>query len=156
MSDTETAHRPPVGRQRSVAERLGVSGAAVSSLEPKHPVLRTALRIALALLVVGAIAFAIAKESDRIGAIDWRFEPLWLGLCVLALLAFQLCHIEIWRLMLRALGGDIEPRRARSIWSATLLARYVPTSALMAVGRVALSKKCLLVPGRRLSQTMCI
>src|SRR4051812_49829928 len=58
-----------------------------------------------------------------------------------ALLLFQFLHIELWRLILRVLGGGIEPRRARSIWSATLLARYVPTSALMAVGRVALSER---------------
>jgi uncharacterized membrane protein YbhN (UPF0104 family) len=42
--------------------------------------------------------------------------------------------------MLRALGGEVEPRRGRAIWSATLLARYVPTSMLMAVSRVALAE----------------
>src|SRR4051812_22205817 len=58
-----------------------------------------------------------------------------------ALLLFQFLHIELWRLILRVLGGGIEARRARPIWSTTLLARYVPTSALMAVGRVALSER---------------
>ncbi|MFN2462138.1 MAG: hypothetical protein ABR591_15900, partial [Candidatus Velthaea sp.] len=49
-----------------------------------------------------------AKESGKIASIDWRFEPVWLAICLLALVAFQWCHIEIWRLMLRALGGEIE------------------------------------------------
>src|SRR5438874_1647577 len=33
------------------------------------------------------------------------------------------------------------PRRERSIWSLTLVARYVPTSALMALGRIALCER---------------
>jgi hypothetical protein len=120
---------------------MGVSGAAVSSLEPKHPGLRLAVRVGVVVLVIGSIALAIAKEAGQIGSIEWRFEPGWLALCVLALLAFQLFHIELWRLTLHSLGGHIDGPRARSIWSTTLLARYVPTSALMAVGRVALSER---------------
>jgi glycosyltransferase 2 family protein len=113
----------------------------MSSLEPKHPGLRLALRIALVLLVVGSVVAAIAAESGHAAGIDWQFSPGWLALCLASLLAFQLLHIEAWRLMLRALGGEVEPRRARAIWSATLLARYVPTNVLMAVGRVALCER---------------
>jgi hypothetical protein len=127
--------RPPF------AERLGLSGEAFSTLEPKHPGLRMAVRAGVVLLIVGFVAFAIAKEAGRIGDIDWRFEPGWLALCLAALLLFELLHIEFWRLILRLLGVHIEPARARAIWSTTLLARYVPTSALMAVGRVALAER---------------
>ncbi|MEA2428006.1 MAG: glycosyltransferase 2 family protein [Thermoleophilaceae bacterium] len=123
------------------AERLGLSNDAISSLEPKHPALRLALRIGVVLVIVASIAFAVAKEAGRIGDVQWRFEPGWLALCVAALVLFQWIHIELWRLTLRLLGGQIEPRRARAIWSTTLLARYVPTSALMAVGRVALAER---------------
>jgi hypothetical protein len=125
----------------SLAERFGVGGEAISSLEPKHPGVRTAVRVAIVVLVVGSVVAAVAAESGRIGSIDWHFSPGWLALCLLSLLAFQLCHIEIWRLMLHALGGDVEPRRARAVWSTTLLARYVPTSMLMAVGRVSLCER---------------
>jgi hypothetical protein len=131
---------PPVSRP-TFAERLGLSNDAISSLEPKHPGLRLALRIGVVALVVACIAFAVTKEAGRIGDVSWRFEPGWLALCVAALVLFQWMHIELWRLILRLLGGEIEPRRARAIWSTTLLARYVPTSALMAVGRVALSER---------------
>lgn len=113
----------------------------MSSLEPKHPGLRLALRIGLVLLVLGSVAAAIAAESGQVASIDWHFSPGWLALCLVSLLAFQLLHIEAWRLILRALGGEVEPRRARAIWSTTLLARYVPTSMLMAVGRVALCER---------------
>jgi uncharacterized membrane protein YbhN (UPF0104 family) len=117
-----------------------VSNSAISSLEPKHPGVRLAVRIALVVLVVGSLTFGIVKESHRIADIDWRFSPGWLGLCLLSLLAFELCHIELWRLQMRTLGTQLEPRRARAIWSASLLARYVPTSMLMAVSRVALTE----------------
>jgi len=132
---------PTASRRPSLAERIGVGGEAISSLEPKHPGLRLALRVAVVALVVAFIALAVVKEAGRVDDVEWHFAPGWLALCLLALLAFQLMHIELWRLCLAALGGRIEARRARAIWSATLLARYVPTSALMAVGRVALSER---------------
>ena len=118
-----------------------MSGPAVSSLEPKHPVLRLALRIVVVLLIVGSLGLAVASEADRIDEIDWRFSPGWLALCLLALIAFEATHIELWRLIMHWLGRDIPAPRARAIWSTTLLARYVPTSALMAVGRVALAER---------------
>ena len=113
----------------------------VSSLEPKHPGLRLALRIGVVVLVVACLGVAIASEADRIDEIDWRFSPGWLGLCLLALIAFEATHIELWRLIMHWLGHEMNAPRARAIWSTTLLARYVPTSALMAVGRVALSER---------------
>jgi glycosyltransferase 2 family protein len=113
----------------------------VSSLEPKHPAVRKGLWAAVVVLVAGFLVLAVVKEWDRIDAIEWRFQPGWLALCVGALIAFQASHIELWRLMLKALGGEIDAARARTIWSTTLLARYVPTSALMAVGRIALSER---------------
>src|SRR4051794_19647003 len=91
---------------RSFAERLGVSGAAVSSLEPRHPTVRMAVRLGIVVVVIACVVLAVSKESGQIASIHWRFEPAWLALCVAALLAFQICHIEIWRLMLRALGGE--------------------------------------------------
>lgn len=112
-----------------------------SSLEPKHPAVRLALRVAVVAVVVACLALAIVKEAGQIGSIEWRFEPGWIALCLGALVLFEFLHIELWRLILGILGGHIETRRARAIWSTTLLARYVPTSALMAVGRVALSER---------------
>jgi len=100
-----------------------------------------ALRAAVVLVVVACVVLAVSKEAGHVGDIHWRFEPGWLALCLVALMLFQLLHIELWRLVLRVLGHEIDPARARAIWSTTLLARYVPTSALMAVGRVALSER---------------
>ena len=132
---------PPAVRRPSLSERLAGAAEPVSSLEPKHPGLRMAVRAIFVLLVVGSLAFAVAHEAGRFDDFDWRFEPAWLVGCIVALIAFEACHIELWRFSMRSLGGRIEARRARAIWSTTLLARYVPTSALMAVSRVALAER---------------
>lgn len=99
------------------------------------------LRIALFGAVAACLALAIVTQWSALPDIEWQFRPGWLALSLAALLAFEWMHIEIWRSMLRALGGHLEPWRGRSIWATTLLARYVPTSMLMAVGRITLSEK---------------
>lgn len=101
----------------------------------------TALTVALVLVVAGCLAYAVTSQWSNLPEIEWRFRPGWLGLALLALVAFQWLHIELWRGMLESLGGTLSPWKGRSIWSTTLLARYVPTSALMAVGRIALSRR---------------
>lgn len=118
-----------------------VSEPTASSLEPKHPGLRLALRIGVVALVLGSLGVVVATNGERIDEIEWGFSPGWIGLVLLALIAFEASHIELWRLIMHWLGRDIPAPRARAIWSTTLLARYVPTSALMAVGRVALAER---------------
>jgi len=92
-------------------------------------------------VVAACLGFALASQWSSLPDIEWRFRPGWLALSVVCLLAFQWLHIELWRGMLHSLGGTLPRWKARSIWSTTLLARYVPTSALMAVGRIALSQR---------------
>ena len=96
---------------------------------------------AVVVLVLASLGYALAGQWSNLPDIEWRFRPGWLALAVLALAAFQWLHIELWRGMIHSLGGALPPWKARSIWSTTLLARYVPTSALMAVGRIALSQR---------------
>lgn len=100
-----------------------------------------ALWAVVVVLVAGSLAFALASQWSQLPDIDWRFRPGWLVLSLIGLLAFQWMHIELWRGMLRSLGATLPRWKGRSIWSTTLLARYVPTSALMAVGRIALSER---------------
>lgn len=100
-----------------------------------------ALWAGVGLLVAGCLAFALATQWSKLPDIAWRFRPGWLALSLVGLVAFQWMHIELWRGMLHSLGGTLSPWKGRSIWSTTLLARYVPTSALMAVGRIALSER---------------
>jgi hypothetical protein len=43
--------------------------------------------------------------------------------------------------MMHALGSPIQASRGRAIWCMTLLGRYVPTSVMMAVSRMALAER---------------
>ncbi len=107
----------------------------------RGPLRARALWVAVAVVVAACLGFALASQWSSPPDIEWRFRPGWLALSLLCLLAFQWLHIELWRGMLHSLGGTLPRWKARSIWSTTLLARYVPTSALMAVGRIALSQR---------------
>lgn len=127
--------------RRTRLERLGAAGADLSSLEPTNPSVRRALRFALAALVVGFLVAAIASQWSKLPDIHWRFSPGWLAVALVCFLAFQASHAELWALMVRSLGHDVPVRRARAIWNVSLLGRYVPTSALMAVGRAAMAER---------------
>jgi uncharacterized membrane protein YbhN (UPF0104 family) len=96
---------------------------------------------AVAVFVLLSLGAAGAAEWRRRPDIDWSFSPGWLLLAVLLLAAFQAGQAELWRIMLTALGSPMDGRRARSIWNLTLIARYIPTSALQAAGRVLLSER---------------
>jgi uncharacterized membrane protein YbhN (UPF0104 family) len=128
-------------RRRGMLERLGAAGADLTSLEPTNPRVRRALRIGLIVLVLAFLVAAITSQWHKLPEIDWRFSPGWLAVALVCFLAFQASHAELWGLMLRALGHGIDMRRARSTWNVSLLGRYVPTSALMAVGRAALAER---------------
>lgn len=110
-------------------------------VSPPDPWRGRVLWTALAVLVAASLGLVLAKQWSSLPVIEWRFRPGWLALSLLCLLAFQWMHIELWRGMLHSLGATLPRWKARSIWSTTLLARYVPTSALMAVGRIALSQR---------------
>jgi hypothetical protein len=47
----------------------------------------------------------------------------------------------LWLRLLRRLGGALPVPRGRSIWCVSVLGRYVPTGALMIVGRIEMSHR---------------
>ena len=73
--------------------------------------------------------------------LDRRFSPGWLLISALGVLLFYFLQGEYWRLILHALGEDIPARPGRAVWGKSLLARYVPTNALMIVGRVVMAER---------------
>ena len=115
--------------------------AAVTSASAPRRLKQLLLSADIGSVVLVCVVLAVSTQWSDLPDIAWRFEPGWLALSLAGLLLFQWMHIELWRSMLRVLGGDLDPWKARSIWSTTLLARYVPTSVLMAVGRVALAER---------------
>ena len=113
----------------------------LASFEAFRPTLRHAVWALIAALVLVFIALAVLSQVHKLSRYHWHFSPGWLVLSVLAFIAFEAMHMELWRRMLRALHGHIAAPRAWAIWAVSLLARYVPTQLLMVISRVALSER---------------
>ena len=105
------------------------------------PRLGAAVRWALIALVVAFVVVTVVRTLEQADDVAWRLDPRWLAVAAGALAALQLIHAQLWVVLVHRLGGALDPRRGRAIWNLTLLGRYVPTSALMAIGRVALSAR---------------
>ena len=103
--------------------------------------LGVALRWVLIALVVAFVVITVLRTLDQAGEVEWQLDPLWLAVAVAALALLQLIHSQLWVVLIHRLGSELDPQRGRAIWNLTLLGRYVPTSALMAIGRVALSSR---------------
>lgn len=132
---------------RTLLERAGNAAASISSAGPKHPQARLALQWGIAALIFGSLVFFVVHQAGQLPDFQWRFEPGWLALSVVCVLFFYGLQCELWRWIVGALGQHIDPVPARSIWGKSLLARYVPTNALMVVGRVVMAER-LGVPKR--------
>jgi glycosyltransferase 2 family protein len=130
-----------VTREETFLERIGAAGASAASLGGGQSRWQRVAMFALAALIVGFLAAAIASQWSKLPDISWRFAPGWLGLSLIGLVVFQFAHATLWVLILEALGAPIHAMRGRAVWSLTLLARYVPTNIALAVSRMALAER---------------
>jgi glycosyltransferase 2 family protein len=129
-------------RGPTLLERAGSAAAGISSLGPKRPAARLVFQWAIAGLIFGFLIFFVVRQWNDLPDFDWRFEAGWLALSAVAVLLFYVVEAELWRLILHSLGEDhLAAREARAIWGKSLLARYVPTNALMVVGRVVMAER---------------
>lgn len=126
---------------RTLLERAGNAAASISSAGPRHPRARLALRWGLVALIFAFLLFFVVRQAGKLPDFDWRFSPGWLALSVPCVAGFYALQGELWRLIVNALGAHIDPVPARSVWGKSLLARYVPTNALMVVGRVVMAEQ---------------
>lgn len=117
-----------------------MAGAEHEVVETKGP-LRGWMKLAMAVLVFGFLAAAVASQWSRLDDADLRFAPLWLVSALPLLLLFQLSQGEAALIILRRLEHPLEPVRGRSIYGAALLARYIPTGAVSILLRVALNER---------------
>lgn len=126
---------------QTLLERAGETAAGLGSIGAGSPRLRRGIEIAIALLVAGFLTVFIATQWNRLPDYDWDFRPGWLALAAVCIAFFYALQCEAWLWILRALGEDIDSRPGRSIWGRSLIARYVPTNALMVVGRVVMAER---------------
>jgi hypothetical protein len=135
------------GRSRTLLERAGSAAAGIGQAGPRHPTARLALQWGLAALIFGFLVFFVVRQAGDLPDFDWRFSPGWLVLSAAAVLAFYFAQCELWRMIVRTLGSPVPAREGRAVWGKPIIARYVPTNALMVVGRVVMAEK-LGVPKR--------
>ncbi len=141
MKEAEREPELPEAKKATLVERAGTAGSSAAAGVRERPALARGLRYGLVALVVFFLVFAIATQWRRLPDQAWRFEPGWLALSVAAFLTMLAINAEIWRVIVASLGYPMDRARARKIWASTLLARYVPTNALLVVGRVSMAAK---------------
>jgi uncharacterized membrane protein YbhN (UPF0104 family) len=126
---------------QTLLERAGATAAGLGSIGAGRPRARRAIEIGIVALAVAFLAAFVATQWGRLPDYDWEFRPLWLALSAIGVILFYAIQAEAWRAILRSLGEDLDARTARSIWAKSLVARYVPTNALMVVGRVVMAER---------------
>ena len=131
----------PVDETPTLLERAGTAAASISSFGPKSSKARLAFQWGIAALIFGFLIFFVVRQWNDLPDFDWHFQPAWLALSGLATFLFYACQCELWRAILHALGEDLARRPARAIWGKSILARYVPTNALMVVGRIVMAER---------------
>jgi hypothetical protein len=121
--------------------RAGTAAAGVGSLGEGRPRLRALIQYGLIALVFGCLTLFLATQWSKLPDYDWRFRPGWLAGAFVLVLAYYSIGPIVWRIILAGLGEHGDPVQLRAAWGKSLLARYVPTSALMVVGRVVLAER---------------
>ncbi len=125
----------------TLLERAGTAAAAVGTVGTGSPRRRGAVQAALLALVAAFLVGFLVTQWGRLPDFDWRLHLGWLALSMAAISVFYALQGELWRWILRELGEELPPVQARAIWGKSVLARYVPTSALMVVGRVVMAER---------------
>jgi hypothetical protein len=118
-------------------ERAGELAAAASSLRPSDPNVRRGLYAGIGVVVLLGVALAIAGAVGKFPEIELELRPGWIAAAIAAMAAYLVLAAEIWRRLMGALGSRLSPLTANSIWFSSALGRYVPTSLLFPVMRMA-------------------
>jgi hypothetical protein len=121
--------------------RAGSFAAGIGSLGQERPKLRAAIQYGLIALVFAFLAFFLITQWNKLPNYDWRFRPGWLAVGFVLVLSFYVLQPLLWRVILSGLGERGDGTQLRAAWAKSLVARYVPTSALMVVGRVVLAER---------------
>ncbi|HYH57724.1 MAG TPA: lysylphosphatidylglycerol synthase domain-containing protein [Thermoleophilaceae bacterium] len=126
---------------QTLLERAGSTAASLSELGSDNPRARRAIEIGAGVLVAAFLIGFIATQWGQLPDYDWEFRPGWLAASAVAVALFYAIQCEAWLAILRSLGEHLHPRAARAVWGKSLIARYVPTNALMVVGRVVMAER---------------
>jgi hypothetical protein len=131
------------GKPSTLLERAGTAAAGIGQVGPSGPRARLAFQWSIAGLIFACLVYFVLRQWSSVpDDFDWRFEPGWLAVAAGGVFGFYVCQAEIWRRMVHSLGeGHLRARPAWALWGKSLLARYVPTNALMVVGRMVMAER---------------
>jgi hypothetical protein len=132
---------PTPSARAPLLHRAGTAAAGVGSLGEGRPKLRAAIQYGLIALVFAFLAFFLITQWNKLPDYEWRFRPGWLIPAALLVLTFYALQPLLWLVILGGLGERGDNTQLRAAWGKSLVARYVPTSALMVVGRVVLAER---------------
>jgi glycosyltransferase 2 family protein len=134
--------------ERTRLERTGDLVASASTLRPEDANARRALYASIAVLIALGIALAVIGAVGDLPEIELELRPEWIAVAIGGMAVYLLYAVELWRWLLHALGPPLlHPLVAASVWFTSVLGRYVPTSLLYPVMRVAAGDR-VGVPGR--------
>lgn len=126
---------------RTRLSRGGDWAARIGSLEPSDPLLRRGLHVGIGIVLVLGLVLAISASISELPEVEWRWRPLPLALGLLGFAIFMILSAEVWRRILRTLGASLPPQTGARIWFVSGLGRFVPTSVLVAMVRIAMSDR---------------
>lgn len=103
---------------------------------------RTALRIAVALIIAFFVFKVLARSWDDIRTNAAALRPSWSGIALASACVFTGYGVLIasWRLLLRAWRSPLGPLDATRIWFVSSLGKYVP-GKLWSIGAMAVLAK---------------
>ena len=137
----ERLQDPPVAEASARAPEAAHVGDAAAPFRLGALLRRAAVPLTVMLVLIG-VTLAVLGSSSQVDDFAWHFEPAWLVASVAAFAVFQLALCAVWDFLLRSLGAsDLPATRSWAIWNLSLLAKYVPTSALMPLVRVVLYER---------------
>jgi hypothetical protein len=108
----------------------------VAAGDQARPRRRRNILIVMALVAAAGVAWALLSNWRKVSSYNWHLSPAWLIAGTVAMLAsYQLNGMTYVR-SVELLSPSHPPRPvAVSIWARSLLARYIPGSVMLFVGR---------------------
>jgi glycosyltransferase 2 family protein len=129
------------GADRTILERIGAWASTVGASTGGRSRRGTLLRWAFLALIAAFLIVFVVTQAAQLPEFEWRFLPAWLAASAAAMACFFVLQPLGWLLILRGLGQPLQVTPAYAVWGKSLLARYVPTNALMIVGRIVLAER---------------
>jgi uncharacterized membrane protein YbhN (UPF0104 family) len=107
----------------------------------RSPRARQAIRIVLALVVIGSFLVALGTQVGALAEYDWHVEPVYLILAALVALGRGVPVVYPWWRIVNAWGYKLPWWRAVRVYFHSGLARYLPGQWWFVVGRAYLAER---------------